>query len=163
MNIFEFAMKLEKDGREYYLEHAEKEVNPTLKEILLELADDELGHFETFKALHEGLPAQEIEASISNVPTSAKNLFENLKLEAGFTASADTRAVWQHALEVEKKAEDFYRQKIAEVSDPKQKEILCKIAEEEHRHWRVINNVCEFLDHPERYIEDAEWTSLEEK
>ena len=45
MSVFEHAMQMETDGRDYYLKHAEEQTHPALKKILLELADDELKHF----------------------------------------------------------------------------------------------------------------------
>ena len=53
MNIFEFAMKMEEDGRAFYLENAEKTSLPGLKRILTELAEDELKHYLLFKALND--------------------------------------------------------------------------------------------------------------
>ena len=53
MNVFEHAMKMEEDGRAYYLEHAEKTRNPLLKKLLKELADDELKHYRLFEKMKE--------------------------------------------------------------------------------------------------------------
>ena len=58
MNVFEYAMKMEEDGRDYYLEHAEKISNPALKRVLVELAEDELKHYNTFKALRDAQSAE---------------------------------------------------------------------------------------------------------
>ena len=44
MNIFEYAMKMELDGKQYYEESAAKVGNPELKRILMELAGDEEKH-----------------------------------------------------------------------------------------------------------------------
>ena len=52
MNVFEHAMKMEQDGRAFYLEHAGKTSNAALKRVLEELADDELKHYNIFKAMH---------------------------------------------------------------------------------------------------------------
>jgi len=164
MSIFELAMKLEADGRAYYLEHAERQDHSGLKKILLELADDELKHFNLFKSMRDGASVGPNNIKGTTVTQTALNIFEQLKANADSESfSSDTRAIWEHALEVEKHSEDFYRQKAAEVEDPAQKETWMKIADEEHRHWLLIQSVCEFLDEPERYLADAEWTSLDDK
>ena len=72
------------------------------------------------------------------------------------------KSIWEEAREVEKKAEEFYREKGDEVGDEKQKRILNRIADEEHRHWITMENVIQFLDRPQQWLEDAEWSNLED-
>ena len=45
MDIFEYAMKMEQDGRDFYLENAGKTEVPAFRKILTQLADDELKHY----------------------------------------------------------------------------------------------------------------------
>ncbi|MCB2231218.1 ferritin family protein [bacterium] len=163
MNIFDFAMKMEQDGRAFYLEHAEKVDHPQLKKILHELADDEAKHYAIFKALRDGQSASYEEAGKTTILNTVKNVFEEMKSgneELSFPANA--REIWAEAQEVEKKSEDFYRQKAEEVSDENQKHILVKIADEERKHWVTMQNVIQFLDRPKTWLEDAEWSNLEE-
>ena len=158
MNIFEFAMKMEEDGRKFYLEHAATAPSPELKKILEELAEDERKHYEIFKALSEGLPAEYEEAKKTKILQSVKNVFESLRAEKKeYTFAAEAQKIWEQAREVEEKAEKFYREKANEVDDDKQKNILNRIADEEHKHWMTIDNVIKFLDRPQHWLEDAEW------
>lgn len=162
-NIFDFAMKMEQDGRAFYLEHADKVGHPQLKKILIELADDEAKHYAIFKALRDGQPASYEEAAKTGILGTVKNVFEQLKADKGdYSFPADARKIWAEAQMVEKKSEDFYREKAGEVSDANQKHILNKIADEEHRHWVTMENVIKFLDRPKTWLEDAEWSNLEE-
>ncbi len=163
MDIFEFAMKMETDGRNYYLEHAEKTEIPQLKKIFLEMADDELKHYEIFKALRDGTSAEYDDAKQTTILSSAKNVFETLKSEGEhFSFDAGVEKIWEQARDVEKKAETFYREKANEVTDEKQKHILNRIADEEHRHWVVLDHVIKFLQQPKHVLENAEWNNLED-
>lgn len=163
MDIFEFAMKMEMDGRMFYIEHANKATQSELKKILLELADDEQKHYNIFKALHEGLPVEYKEAEKTRILSSVKNVFESLRSgQQDFSFPADAKKVWEEAREVEKKTETFYREKAKEVSSPAQRDILMRIADEEHRHWVTMENIIQFLDRPNHWLEDAEWVNLEE-
>ncbi|MFH1303391.1 MAG: ferritin family protein [Planctomycetota bacterium] len=163
MNIFDHAMKMETDGREYYLEHAKKQTSPALKKILLELADDELKHYNIFKALRDGASAEYKESEKTRIIRTVKNVFDDLKAKKqDLSFPDDAKSVWEHAREVEKKAEEFYREKAAEITDDGQKKILNRIADEEHRHWVTMQNVIQFLERPNHWLEDAEWSSLEE-
>jgi rubrerythrin len=163
MNIFEYAMKMEEDGRAFYLEHAEKTDSPQLKKILQQLADDESKHYAIFKALRDGQPAEYKDSEQTRILGTVKNVFEELKAsneELDF--NEDAKTAWKEAQEIEKKSEDFYREKAGEVSDENQKRILNRIADEERRHWITMENVLQFLDRPTTWLEDAEWSNLEE-
>ena len=163
MNVFEFAMKMETDGRTFYLEKAEKMESPWLKKILVELADDELKHYNIFKAMKEGRSAEYRDAEQTKIIPTLKNVFEELKAEnKNFSFPADSKKIWEEALEIEKKSEDFYRDKATEMGSDNQKLILNKIADEEHKHWVTLQNVIRFLDRPSHWLEDAEWSHLED-
>lgn len=47
------------------------------------------------------------------------------------------------------------------MDDDNQKNILNKIADEEHKHWVTLESVLQFLKRPEQWLEDAEWNNLE--
>ncbi|MFH1374352.1 MAG: ferritin family protein [bacterium] len=163
MNVFEYAMKMEEDGRAYYLEHAEKISNPALKRVLVELAEDELKHYNTFKALRDEQSAEYKESEKTTILSTLKNVFETLKAESGeHSIPSDATRVWEHARDVEKKSEAFYREKAAEVDDESQKHILTRIADEEHNHWVALDNVIRFLNRPQQWLENAEWSHLED-
>lgn len=158
MNVFEHAMQMEQDGREYYLKQAEASANQLLKKILLELAADELKHYELFKAMRDENSAQYNEAERTTVLSTLKNVFETMAAEEReFTFPDDARQVWVFARDLEKKTEDFYREQADLINDESQKELLHQIADEEHRHWLVMENVIQFLDKPKHWLDNAEW------
>ena len=160
MDIFEQAMKMEEDGRAYYLEHAQKTAIPALKKILLELAEDELKHYKIFKALRDSQNASYDEAAATKIFATTKNVFEVLKAEGPKDLPADSIGVWEHARQVEQDSEEFYRSKAGEADDDNQKNIWNRIADEEHRHYQALDNVVSFLARPTQWLEDAEWSNL---
>lgn len=163
MNIFEYAMKMEENGRAFYLEHAEKVRVPELKRILVELAEDELKHYNIFKAMRDGQTTEYREAEKTTIFSTVKNVFESLKVEGKrLSFRAEAKDLWEQAQEIEKKSEDFYHQKAGEVDNETQKLIFNHIADEEHKHWVSLENVIQFLDRPKQWLEDAEWSHLED-
>ena len=163
MNVFEYAMKMETDGRQFYLDSAAKISSPELKKVLLELADDELKHFNLFKALRDGQKAEYKQSEKTTILATVKNVFEELKsANQDFKFSSDSTKLWEQARDVEKKSETFYREKSAEVTHANEKAILNSIADEEHRHWVTLDNVIQFLSRPKTWLADAEWSNLEE-
>ncbi len=163
MNVFDYAMKMETDGRDFYLEHAEKVTTPELKQILLQLADDELKHFNIFKAMRDRGTAEYQEGQKTLILETVKNIFETMrKQKMEFTFAAGAVQIWKEAREVEKNTETFYREKAKEMDNESHKHIWNRIADEEHRHWITLENVIQFLDRPKHWLEDAEWSHLEE-
>jgi len=126
------------------------------------MANDELKHYNIFKAMKNHESAEYKDDNKTTIIDTVKTIFEELReANKDYTAESDFRKVWEVALDTEKKAESFYREKIAEVDDENNKRILKKIADEEHNHWVAIENVIQFLDKPTRWLEDAEWNNLE--
>ena len=163
MNVFEHAMKMEQDGRAFYLEHAGKVSEPALKRILLELADDELKHFKLFEALQKSQKAEYHDSDMTTILSTARNVFEEMKdKNRDFSFPKDVRKAWEVAADVEKQSEAFYRETAHTVKDESQRQVWNRIADEEHRHWTVIEHVIQFLDRPKQWIADAEWSSLED-
>ncbi len=163
MNIFEFAMKMEMDGKKYYEESAAKVDSPELKRILLELASDEEKHYTIFRALRDGVPVEYEEAKKTKILSEIKNVFETLKAQdKDFEFPSGAKDIWLHAQKIEKDSETFYREKAGEVDDQHQKNILVRIADEEQKHWITMENVVKFLDRPNHWLEDAEWSNLED-
>jgi rubrerythrin len=163
MNAFEHAMKMEEDGRAFYLEHAGKTNNPALRRVLEELADDELKHYNIFKAMSELEKAEYRESEKTTIVRTVKNVFEEMRSQnRDYYFAPDARRIWETAREVEKKSESFYREKAREMTDDNQKQIWNRIADEEYRHWNTIEQVVRFLDRPKQWLADAEWNSLEE-
>ncbi len=163
MNVFEHAMKMEQDGRAFYLEHAGKVSEPALKRILQELAEDELKHYKLFEAMQKHHQAEYRESDVTTILSTARNVFEKMRDQnRDFAFPVDARKMWEIALDVEKKSEDFYRETALGLKDEKQKQIWNRIADEETRHWTAIEHVIQFLDSPRQWLADAEWTSMED-
>ena len=163
MNVFEYAMKMETDGRNFYLEHARKIDTPAFRQILEQLAEDELKHYNIFKTMAEGRKAEYREGEKTTILATVKNVFESLRDEKRqFSFAADAKKIWEEAREIEKRSESFYREKARGLGDKGQVIILNRIADEEHRHWVTMQNVIQFLDRPSHWLENAEWSNLEE-
>ncbi|MBN2289397.1 MAG: rubrerythrin, partial [Candidatus Glassbacteria bacterium] len=62
---------------------------------------------------------------------------------------------------LEKKSEDFYQEKSSEVDDPAHKEVLLKLADEERKHYWILENIIEFVSRPDAWLENAEFHKLE--
>lgn len=161
MNVFEFAMQMEKDGEAFYRDIAAKTNNTGLRRIFTMLADEEVVHYTTFKKLFE---KSHVEADESNALSKAKNIFQEIKEAGNFDISAETpqTEAYRKAMEAEKEAYTFYEKKAEEAGDEKEKRILLAFGREERRHHRLLEGILEFVSRPETWLEDAEFARLEE-
>lgn len=68
----------------------------------------------------------------------------------------------EKAQEIEGKSRDSYLEKADEVKSKSQKEIFLKIAEEERKHYEILEKIIAFVSQPRTWLEDAEWYHVEE-
>lgn len=159
MDIFEYAMDLEEEGRKYYLELADQAPHQGMKRIFERLAEDEQKHYNVIKEMEkEHPPVEETE-----VLRESKNIFTEMKEEGDYPDFDQSHAdLYRKALKIEEKSRDFYLEKSGEVEDAGQKEIFQKLAEEEKKHYFLLDNLIEFVTRPDTWLEDAEFFHLDE-
>lgn len=160
MDIYEFAMKMEKDGEGYYRELATKTKDAGLKTIFTMLADAEVIHHAVLKKLKE---RGEVKVSHTKILSRVKNIFEKMKEEEKDTDIAVTQTeLYKKARQIEEDSRDFYLKQASEVKDQDQKEIFHKIADEEKKHYFILEGIVDFVSRPETWLENPEWYHLEE-
>jgi rubrerythrin len=158
MDIYEYAMQLEKDGENLYREVASKTANKGLKTILTMLADAEVRHYRLFENMKNNDKVQMYDSPILN---DVKNIFIEMREKKQFETDVSELELYKKAQGIEKLTRDFYLDKAKEVV-PEQKEIFLKIAEEEKRHYLVLENIIRFVSQPDIWLENPEWYHLED-
>ncbi len=165
MNVFEYAMKMELDGKAWYEKMAEETESEILRKILLDMSEDEERHYEIFKKLKEWntVAAAGMLSPETDVLDNARNLFEKMAAQGEKPVfSQNALSAWESLRKTEGEAEKFYRDKAAESDNKEAREALLMIADEERKHWVVIDKVINFLSAPERWLENAEWRTTGE-
>jgi len=159
MDIFEYAMQMEKDGEQYYRTLIEQIQNKGLKTIFNSLADDELKHYKVIEKMRD----EASEMAETTILTDAQNIFQEMK-ESGQSFDFDVKQIdiYRQAQQVEQKSRDFYLDKADEVKEAYQRELFLKLAEEEKKHYFILENIIEFVSRPETWLENAEFYHLEE-
>jgi len=162
MNIYEYAMKAEKDGERYYRELATKTDDAGLKSIWTMLADEEVKHYHIFKHMEQN-------KTIPTVPSidlfkHTKNIFEKMqqsKQVPHFTE--DHINLYKNALRSEESSYTFYTEKASMLEEGEQKKAFLRIAEEEHSHLVLLENLIEYVSAPESWVESAEFNHISQK
>lgn len=160
MDIFDYAMQMEKDGESYYREEAVRSASEGMKKIMTMLADAEVKHYNVFKQMKEHQPVTMPEATILK---DVKNIFVSMKEKGDLVGvGASETEFYRKAQDIEKKTEDFYLEKASEVKDAVQKETFLRVAKEEEKHYFILDRIIEFVARPEQWLENAEWYHLDE-
>ncbi len=161
MNVFDFAMGMEEDGKAYYEKMARETSLPGLKNIFMRLAEDEQKHFEIFQKLKtSGSAPAMLDTTIIE---ESKNVFKELpKAEKTLSVMEKDLAAYQHAMKIEADSFRLYEDAAGKESNPEIKNLLLKIAEEEHKHFNVMENIYHFINAPNQYLAWGEFSNLEE-
>ena len=161
MNVFDFAMKMEEDGKAYYEKLASQTSLPGLKTIFTRLAEDEQKHYEIFRELKTSgsVPAMQETTIIEET----KNVFADLpKEEKTLKGLEGDLAAYQHAMKIESDSFRFYENAAGKEKNPATKSLLIRIAGEEHKHFNVMGNIYHFVNAPSQYLAWGEFSNLDE-
>jgi len=159
MNIFDFAMEKEKFSEDYYRQLAAKSNNKGLKTIFNMLADEEARHYKIVSNMKKYIAS---EAAETNILSVVKNVFEKMRESAqGFNFNINEIELYKKALKIEQQSRDFYLEKADEVAE-NQKDIFIELANEEKKHYFLLENIMDFVLKPQTWLENAEFYHLDE-
>ncbi len=159
MNIFEYALQMEKDGEDYYRQLAQQITNKGLRTILIMLADEEVKHYNAIEKMKTTEPYM----AETTILADAKNVFVQIKeSNESFDFDLGQAELYKKAQDIEERSRDFYLEKANEVTEEYQKEIFQRLADEEKKHYFLLENIIEFVSRPETWLENAEFYHLEE-
>ncbi|HEY5521684.1 MAG TPA: ferritin family protein [Desulfuromonadaceae bacterium] len=160
MNIFEFAMKMELDGKEYYEKLAAETAVVGLKTIFVNLAADEQKHYDTILAMKSGTSGAMTD---STVLKEAKNLFTDLMGDRNIVVSLQSSLDgYEQARKIEAESVRFYEDAAGKESNPDTAKLLLRIANEEKNHYNIMDNLYDFTLAPQNFLAWGEFSNLKE-
>jgi rubrerythrin len=160
MEVFEYAKKMELEGIKFYQQQAEKATRPGFKNILELFVHEERKHYVFFDELENNSESTSLEVLALD---EAENIFlEMRKNNEGFDFSAEEVEVYRKALEIEKRSEKFYRELAEKQKDPRKKQQLLQVAEEEKKHVIMVDGLVEYINRPNEWVEHAMFSQLRE-
>lgn len=155
MDILKFAIQMEKDGEQYYLDQAKLFEDKALSVVFNNLAEDERRH------------AQIIESKLNNknfdlvdhhTLKEAQNVFENLSdVHNEIKDIPNQLDVYRSGLEVERKSIDLYQSLLEKTEDTSEKELFAFLVKQEQEHYDVLEELIKLLNRTNDWVEDAEF------
>jgi rubrerythrin len=159
MDIFEFALEKEKLAHEAYKNLAQIAPSDSLRGILTLLAEEELRHVDMVRALQQN---QTVEIPPTKLLDQAKEMFEKIyAARENIDLNISESELYQKARQIELEARDYYNAKAEETDNEGLKDILKRLAAEEQKHYVLVDNLCQFIDRPKSYLENAEFNHLD--
>lgn len=160
MNIFDFALKMEADGKAYYEKLAAETSIPEFKNIFSLLAAAEQAHHDAIQAMKNGIDAVKAE---SRVLDHAKNIFmQLLKMNQTHGTLQFDRDGYQHAIHAEEESIRFYEDSARKENNEEAKKLLQELAEEEKEHLSIVENIYDFVEKPRTFLAWGEFGNREE-
>jgi len=157
-DVAKAAIQLERDGRGFYLEVAEKTRSNLTKKMFLSLADDELDHIQWIEKMIPGAGA----ASEAN-----RRLYDRLRPIFADVPEAKMRKIAQSdddveainmAIGMEKQSVDAYEKWESEAAEEDVKTTCNVLAGVERFHIQVLSNTLEYLEHtPDWFMQEEQW------
>jgi rubrerythrin len=161
MNIYKYAMKMEKDGENYYRELANKTEDIGLQNILKMLADEEVRHYNIIEQMMKSKASAEL--AETGILKKVKNIFIKIKgKNLVFNFDLSQINFYRKAKEIEEKSYKFYIEMSDKVEIESQRKVFLKLAGEEKKHMFLLENLVEFISRPETWIENAEFNHLDD-
>jgi rubrerythrin len=163
MNIYDFAINFEIESRKLYEKLAEESGNENLRGVFQGLAEEEKRHENILRQLKEDKKIDEVD---SDILSTAKKAFELISKDLTDTKDnvlpQQQVDVYKKAKEIEVDSYKFYTDKAEETEIPEVEKVFNRLAKEEKKHERIIDNIIEMVNRPNTWLEDAEWNHMED-
>jgi len=164
MNIYQFAMQMEKDGESYYRLLAKGATVPGLAKIFTMLADEEVKHYIVVERLSK--KEKDPQLAETKILKNVKNIFVSMQVAKEEMHIDSTKAAneYRKARDIEETSQKFYTEKATLVDDSQARQIFLRLAKEEEQHLRIMESIVDFVSRPEpgNWLENAEWHHLDE-
>lgn len=155
MQLLEFAIQMEMEGRKYYMEQAEKNQDNALNKIFVLLADAEREHEDL---LRRRVNKEEYTLNEGDSTRKVITVFNELKdYKASDFRSTAQLDVYRLAVDIEEKSIELYQKMLEESDNDKDKKLFKFLLKEENQHYVLFDELVRMLTRPEEWVEAAEF------
>jgi rubrerythrin len=150
LRILKMAVEIEKNGLATFKRFADQTKNETGKRIFLRLAKDEEEHRrileKQMQMLSEGKAWEDIDIPRSEIETIAPTIREKQQRTTGEAGLAELDAL-KIALDLERKAAQFFREHADATSEQKARALFERLADWEDAHYDLIQAELDSINH----------------
>ena len=160
--VLKIALEMEDEGYTTYTEGAGRIKNSLGKRMLERLAQDEMIHKRRIMSAYEALTGERDWNNVEMANEGDRPTFENIfnRLKSDINASVeelgshgvDDEEIIETAINLENHAKFYYAEAAKKASDPKAKEFLELLSEEEEAHYQALRKINSFMDDPANWF-----------
>ena len=166
LKALQIAIRMEIDGKEYYLKASRESRSELGKKLLASLANEEDTHRQKFEWIYDAIrntrkwPATEFQ---SGEGKNLKTIFAKAteKLGSNIKTSATELDAVQTAMDMENKTYDFYKNRGSKATYDAERDFYQTVAAEEREHHLVLLDYYEYLKDPAGWFVSKEHPSLD--
>jgi len=159
MNVFDYAMEIERSGRKFYRSVADKTAVPGVRTIFAMMASDEEELLERFRAMKA---AQAATLADSRPLEHAGNIFADTLNEQEALQIDNDLDAYHYVMQVEREICRLYEETAEREPNPDVKSLLRRIAVEERRELESLRQLYDFVNAPNEYLAWGEFSNLGE-
>lgn len=160
MNVFDFALKMEEDGKLFYEKLAAGTNVTELKTIFSMLAAAEDEHRGAIMAMKKNIAPGNADSKLLE---KTQNVFQGL-----MKGTYDREMLkgdpdgYRHAIKVAMAGIKLYEDMAEQESNPATAHILHLLADEERKHLEIMENIYDFVEAPKDFLAWGEFSNLKE-
>jgi len=154
VGLIDEAIALEERAESNYRSAAETTSDPSAAKILTLLANEEANHANALRMMNVGSVGSS-ESLVSVARDWIGGVIEGGS--AAISSDGSLRDVLQHAMEIERATETFYRERGAVSEDAAIAELFSRLAVIEKAHYLFVSSLSEYFDRPNEWVESAEF------
>jgi len=166
LNALDVALNNEMREHEFYLKNAERTKNPVGRAMFLQIAAEELEHYERLKQLHESWSKDKKwpdTVPLKVKETIVKDILKDVVKKAANAPAgdADDLEALAEAIDFEGQGATYYARLRDNVTEPKEKAFFELLANIEHEHYVSLKDTEEYMKDPVSWYRKAERSGLD--
>jgi rubrerythrin len=167
LEALQTALKMEIDGREFYLNASKRSNNKLGKELLKKLAAEEDLHRDVFQDIYNTIKSQKGWPDDEKFRTDGGRGLRTVFARALEAMDNDIKSIpteldaIQTAMDMENKTLDFYNSRGSQAAYDAERRLYEELAIQEGEHFRVLLDYFEFLKNPAAWFVQKEHHSLD--
>ncbi len=166
IEALQMAIKMEIDGKEYYIKASQKSGNELGKKLLASLADEEDVHHIKFTEIYDSIRSKNTWPKTEYKPDGGRALrtvfaIASQKLGREISALPSELDAVQDAMSMENKTYDFYQGQTKKAAFAGERDFYQAVAVQEKEHHLVLLDYYEYLKDPAAWFVKKEHPSLD--
>ena len=165
IKALQYAIKMEKDGQEFYIKSCAGSSNELGRKLMESLAKQEAGHAKKFEQIYENIRKShawpEVEFKTDGGRTLRTIFARQTETGVCQPGNEDELAVIEKARTMEGESYDFYHARKEQAGTGAEREFFDAIASEEWEHGLILTDYYEYLKDPAAWFVKSEHQSID--